>query len=468
MVDDGVFIINGLEKVVVSQIKRSPGVFFSNTLRANGQTSYTANIRPHYGNRVEYEVNNDGFYCKIGRYRKFKAHYFLRAIGLSWQEIVEKVYDKISMTYDGDGVFTLELDINSMCNKTTYINVRNESGEILVKSGGLVTKRLVRQLSVDGNKIYCNIDDLIGCVLYAPLSVGKQEYDCCYTLQEGDLTDLKVGTKVEIIDRGSDVFCDVLLRDICDAYEESEEDVLYKLMSIFRPHVPFVLEEAREYFNGMFFSDDNFSITRVGRRRMNRILKLDLPDDFCCLSVDDVIATIKYLFAYKNGVFHPDDVDSLSNRRISNVGEVVSSVFLDAVRGLANIATDKLNGLIIDNTSPSDYIVANAVSKAVNDFFTLSDLCQFMEQTNILSEITHIRKVTALGAGGISKDAATANVRDIHDSHYGRICPIETPDGQNIGLVVSLSCFARVNEYGFVEAPYRKVSLIRLPIWIIL
>ncbi len=458
MVDDGVFIINGLEKVVVSQIKRSPGVFFSNALRTNGQMSYLAGIRPHYGNKLEYEVNNDGFYCKVGRYRKFRGHYFLRAVGFSWQEIVEKVYDKFVLTYEGSGVFALNVDISSLCNKTIYLNIRNENGEILVKSGNLITKRLIRQISASGNKIYCNASDLVGSTLYSSFSSGKRDYNCCYTLQDGDLEDLKSGTNIEIIDRGSDVFCDALLRDICDSYEETEEDVFYKLMSIFRPHIPFVLEEAREYFNNMFFSDENFSITRVGRRRMNRILKLDLPDDFCCLSVDDIIATTRRLFAYKNGVFHPDDVDSLSNRRISNVGEVVSSVFIDAVRGLVSIATDKLNGLIIDNTSPSDYIVVNAVSKAVNDFFVLSDLCQFMEQTNILSEITHIRKVTALGAGGISKDAATANVRDIHDSHYGRICPIETPDGQNIGLVVSLSCFARVNEYGFVEVPYRKVS----------
>ena len=170
MVDDGVFIINGQEKVVVSQIKRSPGVFFSNTLRANGQTSYSASIRPHYGNKLEYEVNDDGFYCKVGRFRKFRAIYFLRAIGFSCDEIVEKVYNKIVANYVGKNVFALNLDFNAMCNKTVYFNIRDENGEVLVKSGNLITKRLVRQLMSSGSKVFCNADDLVGCTLYSSLS----------------------------------------------------------------------------------------------------------------------------------------------------------------------------------------------------------------------------------------------------------------------------------------------------------
>ena len=457
MTENDSFIIDGVEKVVVSQIHKTPGVFFNKKVKDNSKFEYSATIIPYLGSRLELSFSaKTSLYFRIDRTRKMSIYYLLSALKMSYDEMVSNFYDSLRVTCEGNDKFSLSLDLSRYIGSTLVFDLYDENGNLLIKKGSIIGRLAIRKIG-KRDKFYGLLGDLIGQFLYKGIdSIGAKTAN---VINEALLEEIK-SKKIksfDIVDANSISFNECILNAINDYRGTTEEQSLGVIMKTLRPGMPFVLSEAETYFNGIFFSDANYNLMNVGRYKLNSVLKINIPEECGVLTKDDIIATIKKLVEFKNGSVSVDDIDSLSNRRIRNIGELVYSQFRNAIAKMAKGSVERLNSIVLDTVTPSECMSVNQVAKTVRDFFLLSDLCQFMEQTNLLSELAHIRKVSALGTGGITRDRATADVRDIHPTHYGRICPIETPDGQNIGLVTSLACYANVDEYGFIRTPYRKV-----------
>jgi DNA-directed RNA polymerase subunit beta len=412
--DKGTFIINGAERVVVSQLHRSPGVFFDESIHPNGKRLYSARIIPYHGSWVEFSLDvNDIMYVHIDRKRKIPVTVLLRAIGFSTTDDVLRLY------YD-----TEEIKIGSTAKKKHPLAgrycaqtvVNKSTGEILVEAGEEITPAAVEALRLAGIS--------------------------------------SVAVTVERVGLDSDVIRNTLRKDT----SRCEEEALVKIYSLLRPGDPPTIETARGLIHRLFFSPKRYDLGKVGRYKLNRRLDLDVPIDVTILTKNDFVKIIEYLLVLKDNRGFTDDIDHLGNRRVRSVGELLANQFSIGLTRMARIIKERMSLQDTELMTPSDLVNARTVAAVVKTFFGSSQLSQFMDQTNPLAELTHKRRLSALGPGGLTRERAGFEVRDVHYTHYGRVCPIETPEGPNIGLISSLSTYARINEFGFLETPYRKVS----------
>jgi DNA-directed RNA polymerase subunit beta len=462
MTENGTFIINGTERVIVSQLHRSPGVFFET---ANNRTYFLGKIIPYRGSWVEFEYDTKNtLYVRIDRKRKFLGTIFLRALGMkSNEEILRNFYqvERISLR---DGKYYWNLSEGLIDRKLSHEIKHPKTDETLVGSNRRITEALYKELvKARVAQVEADLADLEGALSVADI-VDRQtgevllEANRPFTAElwarmvEAGLSDVDVCFP-ERDDVGT-VISRTLDRDAIHSSREALIEIYRKL----RPGDPPTLDTATALFQSMFFDARKYDFSKVGRLKFNIKLSLNTPLDKRTLDTPDFIAAIKYLLKLRKNVGMVDDIDHLGNRRVRAVGELLENQFRIGLVRMERAIKEKMSVYQEMSTAmPHDLVNAKPVTAAIREFFGSSQLSQFMDQTNPLSEITHKRRLSALGPGGLSRERAGFEVRDVHPTHYGRICPIETPEGPNIGLISSLSCFARINEFGFIESPYRKV-----------
>ncbi len=466
MTENGTFIINGTERVVVSQLHRSPGVFFEHDYgktHSSGKLLFSARVIPYRGSWLDLEFDpKDYLYVRIDRRRKLPATIVLRALGMTTQEILVTFFDTDSFRLSRNEI-KVELIPARMRGLQLDFDVKTPKGELIVEAGRRISARHVRelektrvkQLPVARSFLVARaladdvIDQTTGELLAAANDVITEEL--VDKFQESGITELKTIYTNEI-DRGSYISDTLRLDPTRDPLEAQVE--IYRMM---RPGEPPTKDAAQTLFNNLFFSPDRYDLSAVGRMKFNRRLGRDTDEGPGILSKDDIVDVMRLLISLKNGEGTIDDIDHLGNRRVRSVGELVENQFRIGLVRVERAVKERLN--LADSTTlmPQELINAKPVSAVIKEFFGSSQLSQFMDQTNPLSEVTHKRRVSALGPGGLTRERAGFEVRDVHPTHYGRVCPIETPEGPNIGLINSLAVYARTNEYGFLETPYRKV-----------
>ncbi|MBV6433119.1 MAG: DNA-directed RNA polymerase subunit beta [Bryobacteraceae bacterium] len=466
MTQNGTFIINGTERVIVSQLHRSPGVFFE---RVPAQGYFLGKIIPYRGSWVEFEYDNKNLlYVRIDRKRKFYGSVFLRALGLKTDEQILKTFyrDTLSTISITGGKLYWNLSSGLIGMKLSH--AINKGEQTLVTQGKKITRSVYDMLTKSKvEKVEVAPNDLDGAFVAADvvdMSTGEILVEANH-----ELTSSVVGRLMEAgieafeiffpeRDEVGNVVSATLRKDSC----KSQNDALLEIYRKLRPGDPPTLDTANQLFQGMFFDPRKYDFSRVGRMKFN-IKLFDKADetslDRRTLSDDDFINTIRYLLKLRRGAGSVDDIDHLGNRRVRAVGELLENQFRIGLVRMERAIKEKMSVYQEMSTAmPHDLVNAKPVMAAIREFFGSSQLSQFMDQTNPLSEITHKRRLSALGPGGLSRERAGFEVRDVHPTHYGRICPIETPEGPNIGLISSLSCFARINDYGFIESPYRRVK----------
>ena len=464
MTENGTFIINGTERVIVSQLHRSPGVFFEST---PSKSYYLGKIIPYRGSWVEfeYETAKNILYVRIDRKRKFLASIFLRALGLkSDEEIIRVFYQTDRLTIEGKKVFWNVSD-NIVGLKVSKDITNPKTKEVLVHAGKKITSSVynhIKQAKVERFEV--NPEDLEGAFAVGDVvdtNTGEVIVETNNELTQNiirSIIDAGVPELPVFFPERDDigvVLSQTLRKDTIKTTQEALIEIYRKL----RPGDPPTLETATALFEGMFFDARKYDFSRVGRLKFNIKLDLTTPLDKRILEPADFYAVIKYLLKLRKNIGQVDDIDHLGNRRVRAVGELLENQFRIGLVRMERAIKEKMSVYQEMVTAmPHDLINAKPVIAAVREFFGSSQLSQFMDQTNPLSEITHKRRLSALGPGGLSRERAGFEVRDVHPTHYGRICPIETPEGPNIGLISSLSCYARINEYGFIESPYRKVK----------
>ena len=466
MTDRATFIVNGTERVIVSQLHRSPGVFFEHDKgrsHASGKVLFSARIIPYRGSWLDFEFDHkDMLFVKIDRKRKFPIAILLRAIGLSTQELLRTFYEVEEVTIEGDR-YTKSFRPELMVGLKMPVEIRHpETNEIAFKKGTKVSKKRVeRYEGVDFGSVSIPLEDLLQRVVVTDVAdpeSGEILLECGGLITEESLAAIrekKIKTlSVFNLENSDRAIWEGLVNDKIRDRDEALKEI-YKKM---RPGDPPTKEAAGALFENMFFNPDRYSLSRVGRLKLNH--KLGIADeelDTTVLKYQDILRIIRYLINLKNGFGEADDIDNLGNRRVRTVGELIENQFRMGLVRVERAIREKMSLQDIETLMPHDLINAKPVSAVIKEFFGSSQLSQFMDQTNPLSEVTHKRRVSALGPGGLTRERAGFEVRDVHPTHYGRICPIETPEGPNIGLIASLSTFARVNEFGFIETPYRVV-----------
>jgi DNA-directed RNA polymerase subunit beta len=474
MTDTGTFIINGTERVVVSQLHRSPGVFFDHDkgkTHSSGKLLYSARVIPYSGSWLDFEFDHkDIIYVRIDRRRKMHATVLLRALGYSTQELLNYFYNTETIFLEKGGKFSRSIDFDLLAGQRATRDVR-VGAEVIVKRNTKFTRAAIKKLKeAKVDRLPLEQVELIGKVSAEDIvdkETGEVLLECNEEVTEVTLERLReanVGQiKVLFID-GLNVgsyLRDTLLADKVRTMEDSIMEIYRRL----RPGDPPTLETAKQLFNNLFFNPERYDLSAVGRLKLNYKFYRDLPEDQrpgldqTILSSQDILETVRHLIELKNGRGSVDDIDHLGNRRVRAVGELMENQYRIGLVRMARAIKERMSvSQEIDTLMPHDLINAKPVGAVVKEYFGSSQLSQFMDQTNPLSEVTHKRRLSALGPGGLTRERAGFEVRDVHTTHYGRICPIETPEGPNIGLIASLSTFARVNEYGFVESPYRSVA----------
>jgi DNA-directed RNA polymerase subunit beta len=463
MTENGTFIINGTERVIVSQLHRSPGVFFES---ANNRSYFLGKIIPYRGSWVEFEYDTKNIlYVRIDRKRKFLGSIFLRALGMkSNEEILRTFYqvERISLR-DKDLLWNVSPGI--VDRKLTH-EIRNpKSEEIIVGAHKRITENLFKELiKAKISQVRAALADLEGAYSVADV-VNRQTGEVLLEANKPLTADLWQAfaeggiTEVDVFFPERDDIGLVLSRTLDKDSIRSSKEALIEIYRKLRPGDPPTLETATNLFRGMFFDPRKYDFSRVGRLKFNIKMGLDTPLDNRTLDTTDFVSAIKYLFKLRKNIGVVDDIDHLGNRRVRAVGELLENQFRIGLVRMERAIKEKMSVYQEMSTAmPHDLVNAKPVMAAIREFFGSSQLSQFMDQTNPLSEITHKRRLSALGPGGLSRERAGFEVRDVHPTHYGRICPIETPEGPNIGLISSLSCFARINDYGFIESPYRRVK----------
>ncbi|NTV42158.1 MAG: DNA-directed RNA polymerase subunit beta, partial [Syntrophobacteraceae bacterium] len=467
MTDNGTFIVNGTERVVVSQLHRSPGIFFDHDrgkTHSSGKILYSSRIIPLRGSWLDLEFDpKDILYIRIDRRRKFPVTVLLKALGYSTEEL-------LNYFYPSEKIFILDkLQSEKALNPEVLIGTRTlddilhpETGEVLIKKNRKLNKQnLKRALDAGIRRLAVKTADLAGQVLAQDVidyRTGEIVAECNDSISE-EMIDGFLDREIGEIDllhmEGPDVspsFRNTLLLDKVN----SREDAIIEIYRRLRPSNPPTLEVATDFFNNLFFSPDHYDLSEVGRLKLNLQLDLDVPLDYRTLRREDILMAVRQLIRLKDSQGPVDDIDNLGNRRVRAVGELLENQYRIGLVRMERAIKERMTLQEVDALMPHDLINAKPVSAVVKEFFGTSQLSQFMDQTNPLSEITHKRRLSALGPGGLTRERAGFEVRDVHPTHYGRICPIETPEGPNIGLIVSLSTYARVNPYGFIETPYRK------------
>jgi DNA-directed RNA polymerase subunit beta len=467
MTDNGTFIINGTERVVVSQLHRSPGVFFDHDhgkTHSSGKLLFSARVIPYRGSWLDFEFDpKDFLYVRIDRRRKLPATILLRALGMTTQEMLAIFFENDSWEVGADGV-KLELVPARLRGEQVDFDIKTPKGEVIVETGRRITARHVRELEKAKLK---HLDVPASFLIGRSLAEDQVNTATGEVLaQANDIITQEVIDKLVAagvkgvktlytndLDRGPFVSETLRLDPTRDALEAQIE--IYRMM---RPGEPPTRDAAQALFNGLFFTLDRYDLSAVGRMKFNRRLSRGTDEGPGTLSKEDILDVMKVLIELKNGRGEIDDIDHLGNRRVRSVGELAENQFRVGLVRVERAVKERLSLGEIENLMPQELINAKPVSAVIKEFFGSSQLSQFMDQTNPLSEVTHKRRVSALGPGGLTRERAGFEVRDVHPTHYGRVCPIETPEGPNIGLINSLAVYARTNEYGFLETPYRKVD----------
>src|SRR5512134_2643800 len=467
MTDRATFIINGTERVIVSQLHRSPGVFFEHD-KGRSHTSrkvlFSARIIPYRGSWLDFEFDHkDMLYLKIDRKRKFPIAVLLRAFGKSTGELLRSFYEVEEVAIEGDRC-TKMFRPDLMVGLKMPVEVRHpKTGEVVFKKGIKVSKKRVERFAdVSFGRISLPVEDLlqkVNVVDIADPATGEVLLECGQQVTEELLDALREkkvrSLSVFTLENSDRAIWEGLVTDKIRGRDEALKEI-YKKM---RPGDPPTKDAAESLFQNMFFNPERYSLSRVGRLKLNHKLEVTEGElENTVLTQEDILRVIRYLIGLKNGVGEADDIDNLGNRRVRTVGELIENQFRMGLIRVERAIREKMGLQDIETLMPHDIINAKPVSAVIKEFFGSSQLSQFMDQTNPLSEVTHKRRVSALGPGGLTRERAGFEVRDVHPTHYGRICPIETPEGPNIGLIASLSTFARINEFGFIETPYRVVT----------
>jgi DNA-directed RNA polymerase subunit beta len=467
MTRHGTFMINGTERVIVSQLHRSPGVFFDHDkgkTHASGKLLYSARIIPYRGSWIDFEFDpRDILFVRIDRRRKFHATVLLRALGMTTEDLLNYFYKKDTILLEERRV-TKVFKPNQLVGTRASREIRGPNHEMLVKEGRKITRASIKQMDAAGVKeIPITLDEIIGCV---------SAHDLAHPETAEVLLECNQEITVEILDRLREakvreleiLFLDdahigaALRKTLLQDKVASPEDAIVEIYKRLRPGDPPTLETATTFFNNLFFNAERYDLSRVGRLKLNHKLGTDAPLEQGTLRREDILQVVRYLIELRNGNGSIDDIDHLGNRRVRAVGELVENQYRIGLVRMERAIKERMSLQDIETLMPQELINYKPVSAVVKEFFGSSQLSQFMDQTNPLSEITHKRRLSALGPGGLTRERAGFEVRDVHPTHYGRVCPIETPEGPNIGLIASLSTYARVNEFGFVETPYREVE----------
>ena len=467
MTKHGTFVVNGTERVIVSQMHRSPGVFFDHDkgkTHSSGKLLYAARVIPYRGSWLDFEFDaKDIVHVRIDRRRKLPATTLLYALGMDQEEILSHFYDRVMFKHTKLG-WSLPLDADRARGWKPVVDLLNaKTGEVAVEAGTKLTPRAVRKLIQDGVKnVILPPEEMAG--RYLAMDLVNPETGEIYA-EAGD--ELTPDTVKALEEEGFDelpvldvdgVNIGAYIRNTLMADKVSNrEQALIEIYRVMRPGEPPTLETAESMFSGLFFDGERYDLSSVGRVKMNMRLGLDAPDTTRVLRKDDILAVVKTLADLRDQKGEIDDIDNLGNRRVRSVGELMENQYRIGLLRMERAIKERMSSVEIDNVMPHDLINAKPAAGAVREFFGSSQLSQFMDQTNPLSEVTHKRRMSALGPGGLTRERAGFEVRDVHPTHYGRICPIETPEGPNIGLINSLATFARVNKYGFIESPYRRV-----------
>ena len=480
MTPNGTFIVNGTERVIVSQMHRSPGVFFDHDkgkTHSSGKLLFACRIIPYRGSWLDFEFDaKDNVYARIDRRRKLPVTTLLYALGLDQEAIMDAYYNTVDYTYRrGQGWVTKFFPERVRGTRPTYDLVDADSGEIIAEAGKKVTPRAVKKLIDEGTvkSLLVPYDRIVG--KFVARDLINEENGAIY-VEAGDELTIEYdkdgepigGTLKELLDAG---ITEIPVLDIDNitvgAYMRNtmamdknmnRESALMDIYRVMRPGEPPTVEAASNLFDTLFFDSERYDLSAVGRVKMNMRLALEKPDTQRTLDREDIVACIKALVDLRDGRGDIDDIDHLGNRRVRSVGELMENQYRVGLLRMERAIKERMSSVEIDTVMPQDLINAKPAAAAVREFFGSSQLSQFMDQTNPLSEVTHKRRLSALGPGGLTRERAGFEVRDVHATHYGRMCPIETPEGPNIGLINSLATYARVNKYGFIETPYRVVK----------
>ncbi len=465
---NGTFIVNGTERVIVSQMHRSPGVFFDHDKgksHSSGKLLFAARIIPYRGSWLDIEFDaKDIVYARIDRRRKIPATSILYALGLDGEEILSTFYKTITFARDKEG-WRQPFDPERLKGMKAVVDLLDaDTGEVVLEAGKKLTARTARQLAERGVKfLRAQDEDLYGQYIAVDL----------YNPQTGEIF-AEAGDEISakslplLIEAGFDelplldidhINIGPYIRNTLAVDKNStREEALFDIYRVMRPGEPPTLETAEAMFHSLFFDPERYDLSAVGRVKMNMRMDLDAADTVRTLRREDIVAVVRALVDLRDGRGEIDDIDHLGNRRVRSVGELMENQYRLGLLRMERAIKERMSSVDIDTVMPQDLINAKPAAAAVREFFGSSQLSQFMDQTNPLSEITHKRRLSALGPGGLTRERAGFEVRDVHPTHYGRICPIETPEGPNIGLINSLATFARVNKYGFIEAPYRRIK----------
>ncbi|MBN2539074.1 MAG: DNA-directed RNA polymerase subunit beta [Deltaproteobacteria bacterium] len=469
MTEKGTFNINGTERVIVSQLHRSPGIFFDHDkgkTHVSGKLIYSARIIPIRGSWLDLEFDpKDLLYARIDRRRKMPVTVLLKAMGYSAEELMEYFYDIEKVVLNGSTISVVVED--SLIGERVSEDIKDtQTGEVLLKKGRKISKAFLKKMA-DAGMDFMDVseDYIVGKILASDVvdpetgdvllkCADELDKDGVELLREKNITEVSF---VQLDEEGTNSYIrNTMLIDKIETEEDGIVDVYRRL----RPSNPPSIETARRFFNSLFFNQDSYDLSDVGRVKMNYKLRMEVPSDMTVLRREDIMEAVRYLINLKNGVadYSVDDIDHLGNRRIRSVGELIENQYRIGLVRMERAIKEKMSLLDIETMMPHDLINAKPATAVVNEFFGSSQLSQFMDQTNPLSEITHKRRLSALGPGGLTRERAGFEVRDVHNTHYGRVCPVETPEGPNIGLIISLSTYARVNDFGFIETPYRVVE----------
>jgi len=467
MTMNGTFVINGTERVIVSQMHRSPGVFFDHDrgkTHSSGKLLFAARIIPYRGSWLDFEFDaKDIVYVRIDRRRKLPVTTLLYALGLEDEEILATFYDRITLKSTKEGWRMPFRPDRLRGIKPTSDLIDAKTGKVAIEGGRKVTARLAKKLADEGLKeLLVSDEDLHG--RYLAQDIVNMETGEIYG-EAGEEIDAKLLVKLKELGLKEIPILDIdhvnvgaFIRNTLNIDKNSNpEEALLDIYRVMRPGEPPTPEAAANLFQGIFFDPERYDLSAVGRVKMNMRLDLDAPDTVRTLRKEDILAVIKNLVGLRDGKGEIDDIDHLGNRRVRSVGELMENQYRVGLLRMERAIKERMSSVDIDTVMPQDLINAKPAAAAVREFFGSSQLSQFMDQTNPLSEITHKRRLSALGPGGLTRERAGFEVRDVHPTHYGRICPIETPEGPNIGLINSLATYARVNKYGFIESPYRRV-----------
>jgi DNA-directed RNA polymerase subunit beta len=480
MTPNGTFIVNGTERVIVSQMHRSPGVFFDHDkgkTHSSGKLLFACRIIPYRGSWLDFEFDaKDIVFARIDRRRKLPVTTLLYALGMDQEAIMDAYYQTVEFSLKKNkGWVTKFFPERVRGTRPTFDLVDAKSGEVISKAGDKITPRKVNELIKDGKvtELLVPFDQIVG--RFAAKDIINEETGAIYVEAGDELTwttdrdgNVTGGTLKELLDAGiteipvldiDNINVGAYIRNTMAVDKNLNRDTaLMDIYRVMRPGEPPTVEAASTLFDTLFFDSERYDLSAVGRVKMNMRLDLDAPDTQRTLRREDIIACVKALVELRDGKGEIDDIDHLGNRRVRSVGELMENQYRVGLLRMERAIKERMSSVEIDNVMPQDLINAKPAAAAVREFFGSSQLSQFMDQTNPLSEVTHKRRLSALGPGGLTRERAGFEVRDVHPTHYGRMCPIETPEGPNIGLINSLATFARVNKYGFIETPYRRVK----------